>query len=131
MRQFTKPTFLKWQKEKERDCQTLSWLRCVLVQDKLHIDTLFAKSAKCSLRNFSNSWIKGSTNLKLSNMLDHARSDIHLAAMSTLRADLAKDRSESVVLSTPLSHSFANLDEVALTRLKLKCDISYLMDKQC
>ena len=81
----------------------------------------------CSLRNFSNSWIKGSTNPKLSNMLDHARSDTRLAAMSRWRADLAKDWSEFVVLSTPLGRCFANSDEVALTRLKLKFDICYLM----
>ena len=43
MRQFTKPTFVKWQKEKEHDRQTLSWLRCVLTQDKLHVDTYSQK----------------------------------------------------------------------------------------
>ena len=31
----------------------------------------------------------------------------------------------------PLGCCFANLDEVALTRLKLKFDICYVMAKQC
>ena len=72
----------KWQ-EFERDNQTLSWLHCVLGQNKLHVNILFYEVFKkyelqvCSLWNFPNSWIKASTNLKLGNMLDHARSDIH------------------------------------------------------
>ncbi len=96
-RKFMKATFDKWQREHEQQHQTLSWLRCVLSRDKLHVEMLYCEVCRkyearlCSLRNFSNSWIKGSANLKLSNMLDHARSDVHLTAMSKLCADMAKE----------------------------------------
>ncbi len=64
-RKFTKATFDKWQREHERQHQTLSWLRCVLSRDKLHVEMLYCEVCRkyearlCSLRNFSNSWIKG------------------------------------------------------------------------
>ena len=96
-RQFTKAMFEKWQREYQREHQTLSWLRCILCRDKLHVKILYCEVCRkyearlCSLRNFSNLWIKGSANLKLSNVLDHARSDVHLAAMSKFRADMAKE----------------------------------------
>ena len=63
-------------------------------------------------------------------MLDHARSDVHLAALSKLRADMAKESGESTLLHTPLGHCVVNLDEVALGRLKLKFNICYVMAKQ-
>ena len=135
-RQFTKATFEKWQREHQRQHQTLSWLRCVFCRDKLHVEILYCEVCRkyearlCSLRNFSNSWIKGSANLKLSNMFDHARSDVHLAAMSKLRADMAKESGESTLLHTPLGRCVVNLDEVALGRLKLKFNICYMMAKQ-
>ena len=135
-RQFTKATFEKWQREHQREHQTLSWLRCLLCRDKLHVEILYCEVYRkyearlCSLRNFSNSWIKGPANLKLSNMLDHARSDVHLAAMSKLRADMAKESGESTLLHTPLGRCVVNLDEEALGRLKLKFNICYMMAKQ-
>ncbi len=49
-----------------------------------------------------------SANLKLSNMLDHARSNVHLTAMSKLRADMAKENGESAVLSSPLGRCVAS-----------------------
>ncbi len=77
-----------------------------------------------------NSWIKESANLKLSNMLDHAWSDVHLTAMSKLRADMAKENGESAVLSSPLGRCVVRLDDIALGRLKLKFYICYMMAKQ-
>ncbi len=72
-----------------------------------------------------------SANLKLSNMLDHARSDVHLTAMSKLRADMAKENGESAVLSSPLVRCVVSLDDIALGRLKLKFNIlCYMMAKQ-
>ena len=61
------------------------------------------------MKNFSKSWITGSVNLKLSNMLDHAKSDVHKAAMSKSRADSAKEKGESTVLHTPLGRCLSTL----------------------
>ena len=124
-RQFIKSTFDKWQREHEKEHQTLTWLRCNLESDKVHVSTLFCAICKkyeqkiCSMKNFSKSWITGSVNLKLSNMLDHAKSDVHKAAMSKSRADSAKEKGESTVLHTPLGRCLSTLDQTTLDRLKL------------
>ena len=44
-----------------------------------------------TMKNFLNSWIRGSTNLKLSNMLDHAKSEVHKGAITGMRADGARE----------------------------------------
>jgi len=135
-RQFTKSTFDKWQREHEREHQTLTWLRCDLEKDRVHVASLYCVACKkyesniCSMKNFSSSWVKGSTNLKLSNMLDHARSEVHQAAMSRMRADSAKEKGESAVINTPLGRCLSTLDEATHGRLKLKFDICYTMAKQ-
>ena len=81
----------KWQNEHEQEHRPLTWLRCELRRDKVHVESLYCAVSRkyernifCSLKNSSNSWIKGSTNPKLSNMVDHAQSDVHKAAMSRL-----------------------------------------------
>ena len=58
-------------------------------------------------------------------MVDHARSDVHKAAMSRLREDSARERGGSAILSTPLGRCLATLDEVSYGRIKLKFDICY------
>lgn len=87
-------TFHRWQTEKEKEYQTLSWLRC----DKIHESVELLWCASCrkfednirGVKNFSAAWISGSANHKLSNVSDHARSDQHKLSMSLMRADEAK-----------------------------------------
>ena len=68
-RQVIKSTFDKWQREHEREHRTLTWLRCELDRDRVHVASLFCAACRkyeryvCSLKNFSSSWIEGSTNL--------------------------------------------------------------------
>ena len=134
--QVIKSTFDKWQREHEREHRTLTWLRCELDRDRVHVASLFCAACRkyeryvCSLKNFSSSWIEGSTNLKLSNMLDHARSEVHKAAMSKLSADSAKERGESLALNTPIGRSLSSIDQSTRDRLKLKFDICYTMAKE-
>lgn len=135
-RQFIRSTFDKWQREHDRKLQTLTWLRCNLESDKVHVANLCCSVCKkyeksiCSLKNFSSSWITGSTNLKLSNMLDHANSDVHKAAMTKLRADTARGRGESAVVSTPIGRLLSTLDQATVDRLKYKFDVCYTMAKE-
>ena len=78
--QVAKVTFERWQRQFERDYQTLLWLRCELEQDKMHVATLSCGACKkyeCSvqsLKNFSRAWITGSFNQKVNNVIDHATS---------------------------------------------------------
>ena len=79
----------------------------------------------------SKEFIKEYTNLKLSNMVDHARSDVPKAAVSRLRADSARENDESAIHSAPLGCCLATLHEVSSGRVKLKFGICYTtMTKQ-
>ena len=40
-----------------------------------------------SLKNFRRDWIVGSTNQRTSNLIDHATSDVHKAAMAKLKVE--------------------------------------------
>ena len=87
-RQVTKATFEKWQQEHEKDHQTLSWLRCDLERDDRHVASLYCAVCReyqdhlLSLKSFSRAWITGSTNQKVSNVIDHATSEVHGVAMA-------------------------------------------------
>ena len=89
--QVMKATFDKWQQEYERDHQTLSWLCCDLEWDKHHVASLYCAVCKKYedslkfLKSFSRAWITGSVNQKVSNVLDHATSEVHKVAMSWKR----------------------------------------------
>ena len=99
-RQFIKSNFDKWQREHERYHQTLTWLCCTLEEDGEHMVALYCAIWKkyerniTAMKNLSNSKIAGSTNLKLSNMLDNPKSDVHKAAMTRMRADGARERGQ-------------------------------------
>ena len=80
-RQVTVATCEKWQREFDRDYQTLLWLRCdVNMANRSLIDTLWCDvcriyQAKIRYkRNFSAVWVTGSTNHKSSNVVDHGKS---------------------------------------------------------
>ena len=52
----------------------------------------------------------GSTNLKGSNVVDHATSDVHKAVMTKKKADCVKVSSQSVVLPSPTGRYVVNFD---------------------
>ena len=116
-RQLTKATFDKWQQEHEKNHLTRSWLRCELQEDRRHVGSLRCdvckkyKSNIESLRNFSIAWVTGSSNLKVSNVLEHAASEVHKVAMTRMHADAAKAKGVSVVLQMPIGRSLATMDE--------------------
>ena len=87
--QVTKETFSKWQCLYEREHASMTWLRCdVDTQKKSFVSTLWCHVCRkyeeriCCSKNFSRAWIEGSSNHKTSNILDHAKSDQHKAAMN-------------------------------------------------
>ena len=135
-RQVTTSTFDKWQQEYERDHQTLSWLRCDLERDKRHVAALYCAVCKKyedslqSLKSFSRAWITGSTNHKVSNVLDHAASEVHKVAMTRKRADDAKASGGSAMLSSTIGCCLATLDSGTRARMERKFDLCYVMAKQ-
>lgn len=136
-RQLTVATFEKWQRNYEREYQSLTWLRCTTIkEDSTMVQNLFCDICKRyedhlqGMRNYSSIWITGSRNLKASNLIDHAKSDQHKAAMRRLAVDNAKAANQSVATYAPIARSFLRLEESVKTKMKLKFDICYLMAKE-
>jgi len=90
VRRLSKATFDKWKRDDEVTHQTMSWLSCELERYNNYVATLHYSVCKRfeqyieSGRNFSAVWISGLLNKKLSNVIDHASSNVHKAAMSRL-----------------------------------------------
>ena len=61
----------------------------------------FKKHLQCH-KNCSLAWITGSANKRLSNVLDHAMSEVHKVAMVRYHDEQKKQRGESVILSTDI-----------------------------
>ena len=55
-----------------------------------------------SLKNFRRDWITGSTNQRISNLIDHATNDVHKAAMVKLKVEHSRARGESAATSTTI-----------------------------
>ena len=53
----------------------------------------------------------GLTNLRCSNVVDHATSEVHKAAMAKKKAGCTKGSGQFVVLASPIDRSLANLDD--------------------
>ena len=135
-RQVTKATFNKWQREHDREHQTLSWLRCEMDRDNIHVASLHCDLCKKyeghlqSLKSFNAAWITGSTNQKVSNVVDHAGSEVHKAAMSRKRAESAKARGESAVLTSPIGCALSILDSTTRARMGRIFDLCFMMAKE-
>ena len=126
-RQITYSTFEKWQRQFNIEYQSLSWLRCDKDKnDKSVVSTLWCEVCRqyenkiCSFKNFSKSWIEGSGNHRTSNVVDHATSGQHSAAMNFLRIDQAKERREPLAAVAPIVNSLLKLDDASRERLRRK-----------
>ena len=69
--------------------------------------------------------------MKVSNVLDHAGSEVHkAAAMSRKRAESAKARGESAVLSSPIGCALLTLDPTTRARMGRIFDVCFMMAKE-
>ena len=100
-------------REHDHEHQTLSWLRCEMERDTVH----FVRFVRIkyeghlqSLKNFNAAWITGSTNQKVSSILDNDGSGVHKAALARKRAEAARARGESVMQSSPIGCALSTLD---------------------
>ena len=92
-RQVSVATCEKWQREFNRDYQSLLWLRYdVDKADRSLVATLWCEVCRTYkekirfMRNFSGVWVSGSTNHKSSNIVDHGKSEQHTACMAGAHA---------------------------------------------
>ena len=78
-------TFQKWQRDLDREYQTMTWLDCssekergkkVVVQLKCKVCSGFVEKIR-GRKNFSEKWIVGADSVRVSNVRDHAQNDQH------------------------------------------------------
>jgi len=136
-RQISYTTFQKWQVQYNNEHKTLTWLRCDKdTGDARVVSLLWCEVCRryerkiCSQKNFSKGWIDGSGNHRTSNVVDHATSSQHKAAMECLKFDQAKKSQQSLAAVAPIVSSLTKLDTVSRERLRRKFDISFVMAKE-
>ena len=129
-RQVTVATVNKWKSQFEREHETLLWLGCDEDADnKFLIAVLWCQACRThersitGLKNFSRAWIVGSTNQKISNVADHAKSEQHHTAMSRVHVEAAKASNLPVTTYSPLACSLLKMDESTQEHMKKKFDV--------
>ena len=133
-RQVSMASFHKWRSQQENKHKTLTWLCCDKQQN--YVESLWCETCRrfedkiCGTENFSAAWITGSTYHKLSNVLDHARSDQHKLSMSLLHAAQAKATNTPVTAYTLIAQSLLSMDKLLLERMGKKFDICYMLAKE-
>ena len=136
-RQVTIATFQKWQTQFEREHATLSWLRCDRDScDKSLVDCLWCDVCRkhedriVGMKNFSRAWITGCSNHKNSNIVDHATSEQHRAAMAIARTQAARASQVPLTSYSPIARGPLAMEESVEARIKRKFDICYVMAKE-
>ena len=111
----------------------MTWLQHTSDRSKRSlVDTIWCRACRqyedkiIGMKNFSRVWIDGSSNHKTSNIVDHATSDQHKAAMVQVR----RASGEPVTTYSPIARSLLTMDDAVLTRMKQKFDICYVMVKE-
>jgi len=89
----THDTFLKWKRDLDRECQTMTWLDC---ETGMESGKKIVEKLKCKVctefvdkihgrKHFSDKWICGADSIRTSNVRDHFHNDQHSHAMSLLK----------------------------------------------
>ena len=95
----THDTFLKWKRNLDCECQTMTWLDCetgmesgkkIVEKLKCKVCTQFVHKIR-GRKHFSDKWICGADSVCTSNVRDHFHNDQHSHAMSLLK----KQRTEA------------------------------------
>ena len=139
-RQVSKETFLRWQRTYEKNYQSMMWLRAEIDdKDRSVVSTLWCvvcweyETRIRGSKTFSWAWIKGSSNHKTSNIIDHTDSEPNKTAIMYFHRDQAKSRNEAITSYSPIAHSLLSptpMDPDARERVKKKIDTSYVLAKE-
>ena len=136
-RRVTSSTVEKWKKNDLAIFEADTWLVYEVDQSEMG---KFCSSLKCTVcvefeqgikkrRNFSRSWIDGSANFKLSNVIDHAKSDAHNEALALYKRRMGKAPSPPVPTGNQRTLEF-KLSKEQEEVFKKKFDISYFVVKE-
>ena len=113
----------------------LTWLCCD--KQQRYVKSLWCETCRQfqddrihGTKNFSAAWITGSTNQKLSNVLNHACSNQHKLSMSLLRVEQAKGTNRPVTTYPSIAQSLLSMDRLLRERMGKKFDICYMLAKE-
>lgn len=133
-------TFDKWKRQFDDQYQTLRWLQCDKDTSDYTVTVLWCEVCRKysdqirTMRNFSSAWVNGSANQRNSNIVDHAKSEQHAAAMARMRADAGESPDEEkvvfVVENAAFLASFPVLDATETEKMKRKFQICYMMARE-
>lgn len=133
-------TFDKWKQQFDDQYHTLRWLRCDKDTTDYTVTVLWCEVCRKysdqirTMRNFSSAWVNGSANQRNSNIVDHAKSEQHAAAMARMRADSGESADEEkvvfVVENASFLASFPVMDCGEMERVKRKFQICYMMARE-
>ena len=128
-------TFVKWQREYDREWQTLSWLDC---ESGLECGKKLVTKLSCSVctkyldqfkgrKNFSEKWITGAESLRTPNIKDHAQCEQHKHAMTLMRREQARSKGLGATSYAPIARALCTLPDDETKRLRHKFDIAYFV----
>ena len=134
-------TFDKWKRQFNDDYHTSRWLQCDKDNTDYTVTLLWCEVCRKykdqirTMRNFSSAWVNGSANQRNSNIVDHAKSEQHAAAMARMRTETGEAAGEEekmvfVVENAALLASFSIMDETEMERIKRKFQICYMMARE-
>lgn len=133
-------TFDKWKRQFDDQYDTLRWLQCDKDATDHTVTLLWCEVCRKysdrirTMRNFSTAWVNGSANQRNSNIVDHAKSEQHAAAMACMRADtgesVAEEKVVFVVENSALFATFPFMDAGEMERMKKKLHICYVMARE-
>ena len=133
-------TFDKWKRQFNDHYQTSRWLQCDRDTSDYTVTLLWCEVCRKysdhirTMRNFSSAWVNGSANQRNSNIVDHAKSEQHAAAMARMRAETGESADDErvvfVVENAAFLASFPVMDEGEVERMKRKFHICYMMAKE-
>ena len=136
-RQVSIVTFERWKSQFDREHQSLLWLCCEKdPSDRTIVSTLFCQVCRQyeskieGMRNYSAAWVNGSANHKTSNIVDHAKSEQHSAAMAHLRKTQAHASNQPLSTYSPIALCFSTIDAGQMTKMKHKFEICYVIARE-
>ena len=121
-------TFVKWQAELDRECQTMSWLDCevsmsgvkkIVAKLKCKVCVKF-ESKIAGRRNYSNKWIVGADSVCTSNIKEHAHTDQHAHAMFLLKKEQSASAGLGPSSYAPIAKALSMLPDDSKAKLRVK-----------
>ena len=133
-------TFDKWKRQFNDQYDTSRWLQCDKDTTDYTVTLLWCEVCRKysdqirTMRNFSSAWVNGSANQRNSNIVDHAKSEQHAAAMVRMRAETGESAGDEkvvfVVENAAFLASFPVMDDGEMERMKRKFQICYMMARE-